>query len=343
MKNKIKYFFLIIFLFIIIFLTINTIISETSLEIVFGCLKSINFLYILICLIMLVLYFALQGVYMKTILKSLNEKISLCSGIYYSLTEFYFSCITPSSTGGQPMQLYCMTKDKIPIRKSYIVLMLNTIYFKLIILILGLFVLIFGWNYILSKSIIYMLFFFLGLVVDLLIVIFSFLILFYPQFIKKVLIILFKFVSKIGVFEKKARNFNIDDFIKRYEIEIKYIKSHTILIVFTFLLTFIQRLLLFSIIYVIYKGLGFSSYNYFDLLMIQISVQMVIEVYPLPGGAGLSEEMINSAFSAIHGLNFAAAGMLLTRTFSFYVPLLISGFTFFTVGVIRKIKNNKRC
>ena len=112
---------------------------------------------------------------MKSILKALKKKITLKRGIFYSLVEFYFSGITPSSTGGQPVQLYYMTKDKIPMRKSYITLMLNTIYFKLIILILGIIILIFKNTYILNHSIVYIIFFILGFVVDSLLVVGCFL------------------------------------------------------------------------------------------------------------------------------------------------------------------------
>ena len=59
-----------------------------------------------------------------------NKEIALKKGVFYALVEFYFSGITPSSTGGQPAELYYMTKDKIPVRTSTIALILTTIYFK---------------------------------------------------------------------------------------------------------------------------------------------------------------------------------------------------------------------
>ena len=92
---------------------------------------------------MIFIYFLCQGIYMKSILKALNHKITIVRGMFYSIVEFFFSGITPSSTGGQPIQLYYMSKDKIPMRKSYITLLLNTIYFKLILLFLGVIVLLF--------------------------------------------------------------------------------------------------------------------------------------------------------------------------------------------------------
>ena len=98
---------------------------------------------------------------------------------------------------------------------------------------------------------------------------------------------------------------------------------------------------MFSIAYVVYRSLGFGAYSYFDLLTIQISVQLAIEVMPLPGGAWLSENMIYSMFVLIFANKYADVGMLLTRTFSFYIPILISGFVVLMNILFKKRINNK--
>ena len=141
-KNLKKYLFTGGFLIFILFVTVRNSYDKESLDLICENIKNIKLYYILICFAMIFLYFLLQGIYMRVILKALNYDITLRKGIFYSMVEFYFSGITPSSTGGQPVQLYYMTKDDIPIRKSYIALMLNTIYFKLIIVILGIGVLL---------------------------------------------------------------------------------------------------------------------------------------------------------------------------------------------------------
>ena len=325
MKNKKKYVLLFFVFIIIIFFTLSSIFDHNSLDSIIKNIRKINIIYILICLSIISIYFLLQGIYMKSILKALKKKISLKKGVFYSLVEFYFSGITPSSTGGQPVQLYYMTKDKIPMRKSYITLMLNTVYFKLIILILGIIILIFKNNYIFNHSIIYVIFFILGFTVDLILVIGCFLLLFKQNFIKGILKFILKVCSKFKYLSRKTKDLNITTILKKYADELKFMKQNKKIVILNFLLTFIQRLLLFSIAYIVYRSLGFSKYNYFDLLAIQVSVQIAIEALPLPGGAGLSEKMFHDIFIVIFGIGIADVGMLLTRTFSFYIPLLISG------------------
>ena len=291
---------------------------------------------------MLLIYFLCQGIYMKLILKALNHKITITRGIFYSLVEFFFSGITPSSTGGQPAQLFYMTKDKIPMRKSYITLLLNTIYFKSILLVLGVGVLLCHSSYIINSSFIYRLFFILGISMDLAVVIFGFMLLYKTKWIKKLYLSLVYFANKLKIKKNKIDKKDVDSVLKKYKDEVVFVKSHKRLVFITFLITFIQRIILFSIIYVIYRSLGFNKLTYFDLFAIQIIVQITIESVPLPGGVGISEGMLHGLFVMIFASKMADVGMLLTRTFTFYIPLIISGLVILFEFIYRKYKSNKK-
>lgn len=278
---------------------------------------------------------------MKRILKALNHRISIVKGVFYSLVEFFFSGITPSSTGGQPLQLYYMSKDKIPIRKSYITLLLNTVYFKLILLILGVVVLLFHSSYIFNSRVIYQLFFVFGFLIDMAVVIFGLLLLFRIKWIKKICLYLIGFINKSRLTKKKIDKEDVDKVLKKYKDEVIFVKTHRMIVFYTFLITFIQRLALFSIIYVIYRALGYNELSYFDLLALQIIVQITIESVPLPGGVGISEGMMHNLFVMIFASKMADVGMLLTRTFTFYIPLIISGLIVLFVFIYRKLRKNR--
>ena len=126
--------------------------------------------------------------------------------------------------------------------------------------------------------------------------------------------------------------------MERYREEVEFIKTHVPTVIFTFIITFIQRLCLFSIIYIIYRALGFNEYNYFDLLAIQVSVQIAMESAPLPGGAGISEGMLHNLFIVIFASKLADVGMLLTRAFNFYIPLIVTGVIIFIEYLYRKLR-----
>ena len=340
MKNNKKNIIYTIILITVIIITIRTIYGENSLDIILSNLKNFRISYGLICILFLTAYFVIQGIYMKLIFRALKYRLPLKKGVFYSLVEFYFSGITPSSTGGQPMQLYYMAKDKIPIRKSYIVLVLNTIYFKTIIFILSFIVFINNLDYILTCSPIYLFFFILGFIVDLVIIVLAYFLLFKPKLIKKVLNVMLKVGNKFKFLKQRLANIEIDEVLLKYKDELNFIKNNKKTVFVTFVLTFIQRLLMFSIIYIVYRGLGFNEYNYFDILAIQIIMQTVVEAYPLPGGAGISEGILHTLFKNLHGVIFAGSLMILTRTFAFYLPLLVSGLIILIHSILKRRKTN---
>ena len=319
--SKKKILYSILFFLIIITATFYSVFSNTSLSSMIENLKYISFGYGTICIVLATLYFVFQGWYTKIIFKSLNVNISLPKGIYYSIIEFFFSGITPSSTGGQPVQIYYMAKDKIPIRKSLIVIILGTIYFKLFMVIFAIIVLLFKWDFIINQGTLFIVLFFLGLVIDSLLIIGCYLLLFHSQAIKKLLTFVYKIKTKLT--GKNDEN-KVNELIENYRKETDYINNHKKEVFVSLILTFFQRIFLFSIAFVIYKAFGFNEYSYIDLLVIQIGVQLAIEGLPLPGGTGVSEHLFNTIFISIFGASLASTGMFLTRLFSFYLPLLVS-------------------
>ena len=329
-----------ILLILIIVLTINNICSKESLILIVDKFKSIKLYYLFILFFILIMYFILHGTYINYTLKILKKKVSFIKCVFYALVEFYFSGITPSSMGGGPVQTYYMRKDNIPIRKSYINLTLNTIYFKLTILILGLLALLFKYREIFNNGFIYIFFFVVGFISDVVILIINYLLLFKPTILKAILNKLQKFISKFKILKKKIDEFNVDEIIEKYHDDINLIKRNKIKAIIAFFITFVQRTLLFSIAYVVYRALGFQELSYFDLLVVQITAQMASEILPIPGGSILSEKLIFNMFVGIFTLNLTEVGMLLTRAFSFYIPLLISGLIIFVIWLKNSFLRN---
>ena len=70
-----------------------------------------------------------------------RPKFSHCC--LFSFVGFFYSAITPSASGGQPMQVLYMRRDGIPGAVSTVVLAIVTITYKLVLVVTGLAVMIF--------------------------------------------------------------------------------------------------------------------------------------------------------------------------------------------------------
>ncbi len=319
--TKRKFIVSITFFLTILFATLYIIFSKNNIHSIIDAINSISIKYVIIGMILVILYFFMQGIYMKLLLKTLSVKISVLKGMYYSIVEFFFSAITPSSTGGQPVQLYYMTKDKISKSKSLIVLILNSIAFKLFLVVFGFIILICDKGLVFNNGNYTCLLFMLGMIVDIIIIIICYLLMFNGPLIEKIIRLFYKISNKV-----RHKNIDYEEKIKtvfsKYKNNADYIKQHRLVVFVGIIITFIQRMLMFSITFVVYIALGFKGISYFHLLLLQTFTQIAIEGLPLPGGTGALEMIITNVYISIFG-SLNVAGTLLTRTLSFYLPLLI--------------------
>jgi hypothetical protein len=144
---------------------------------------------------------------------------------------------------------------------------------------------------------------------------------FSKKLIVKIIYSFYKILNKITKKEiniqEKAKNI-----IERYCNNANYIKSHRKEMIIGTIIIFIQRILMFSITYVIYRGFGFNEISYIRILLLQVFIQITIEGLPFPGGTGAIETISNNIYITIFG-ELTVVGTLLNRTLSFYLPLMV--------------------
>lgn len=326
MKSKKNYIFSIAFFVILLVLTFYLLFSNNDINSVIQSLKNISYEYIVIGGLLVLAYLFTESIYIKIILKSLNSKIHLWQGFVYSCIEFYFSAITPSSTGGQPAQAYYMAKDDVPIAKSSVTLLLNTITFKLVLLFMGIISIIFCPELIFENSILFTIVFIFGIIINTAVILACLMLMYSKRWVKSIAMFGIKLGSKLKLIknkEAKQESFNLH--LAEYQESAKYIKEHFLVSVKVFLITIIQRMAMFSIAFVVYKAFGLTGYSYLELMVIQIAIALAVDSLPLPGGIGASEAMLLLIYNKVFGETIAVPAMLVTRGLSYYLCLILSG------------------
>ena len=109
----------------LIFLTLWVILKDQSITEILDVLNNVTMKYVYIGIACMAVYLVLEGVNIRRTLKALGEKTTYIQCIKYSLIGFFFSSITPAASGGQPMQIYYMHKDKIKVANSTLALLIN--------------------------------------------------------------------------------------------------------------------------------------------------------------------------------------------------------------------------
>ena len=104
----------IILFVVLIAITFFIIFKNYDIKQTIDMIGNANGLYVILAIISMSLYFLFESINNKCILNNLNRKISIFKALKFSIIGFFFSGITPASGGGQPMEVYYMSKDGIP-------------------------------------------------------------------------------------------------------------------------------------------------------------------------------------------------------------------------------------
>ena len=242
----------------------------------------------------------------------------------FSSVGFFFSCITPSASGGQPMQIYYMKKEKISIPVSTVILMIVTITYKLVLVVIGVGIAIFGRGF-LHKCLEGILpVFYLGLALNIFCVTFMTILVFHPLLAKAILVKGMKLLERLHLMKKKeGRLKKLEDSMDTYRNTAAYLKNNPFVIVKVIGITFIQRMALFAVTWFVYQAFGLHGTGFWEILFLQAVISVSVDMLPLPGGMGISETLFLNIFSPVFG-GLLLPGMVLSRGLGYYGELLIS-------------------
>ena len=242
----------------------------------------------------------------------------------FSSVGFFFSCITPSASGGQPMQIYYMKKEKISIPVSTVILMIVTITYKLVLVVIGVGIAIFGRGFLHKYLEGILPVFYLGLALNIFCVTFMTILVFHPLLAKAILVKGMKLLERLHLMKKKeGRLKKLEDSIDTYRNTAAYLKNNPFVIVKVIGITFIQRMALFAVTWFVYQAFGLHGTGFWEILFLQAVISVSVDMLPLPGGMGISETLFLNIFSPVFG-GLLLPGMVLSRGLGYYGELLIS-------------------
>lgn len=330
--KKIKRYFLSIGIFVILFVaTFYFIFSKYSISEFLNTLVNCNKPYIIGAFFCLFLYLFFGSIFMKSLFKAFGIKISSFQSLCYNCIEIYFSAVTPSSTGGQPVEAYYMARDKIPYRKSTVVILINTILYKSVIVLLGVAGMIVFPSLIFQNGWLFTLLMLFGLIINIVVILFFSFLIYSKTLPKKILnfgIRALSFFHLLKPEDKKKKQDSLDNVLKDYHDCAEFTKKNPKIILKSFIYIFCQRLSQFMISYFIYRAFNLSGYSLLSILFLQIAITQATDCVPFPGGVMIGETLTFQINHLIYGASLACSSMILLRGISFYVLVFISSILF---------------
>lgn len=324
----------IIFIFFVV-ITFYIIFKDNDIFQIIDIIKNVNIIFVLIAILCMFCFILSEGINISRTLKLLDCKISFCKGIKYALVGFFFSSVTPSASGGDPMQLYYMKKDDLPLGHSALAILTEFSSFQFVTIIMALISFIINYKFIENSigNIKYLLI--IGVAINSFILI----ILLLTVFSNKIIIGLVNFISKIleKLHYKKVDEFRIKCFeqIKEYKTGANLLMKNKKILFKIVLTTIIQVILYHSIPYLIYLSFGLNTANFFQFLALQSVLYISVSSIPLPGAVGVSEGGFLAIYKLLFPTSVLSSAMLLSRGISFYLFVIISGISVLCFSIKR--------
>lgn len=344
-KKNLKYVLNIAFILVIGWLTLRLLFHGEEFSDIVNDLHLADKSWLALGVVFVFLFVAGESTIIKYMLRFFDVKIPFVRCLKYSFIGFFFSCITPSASGGQPAQMYYMKKDGIKIGFSTLIMLMITIAYKAVLVLLGVFFLVFNFSFV--KLHVGKLWWLLavGFVLNIAYILGLIFIFYKPLWARKMGIKLINFLTRVKILKEKNNEKYINK-IKRicdnYMIGAEYIKSNVHTVVNIFLITIVQRIFLLAVTWIVYKAYGLSGTSFFGIVTIQTMIGIAVEMLPLPGAVGVTEGCFTYMFMGVFTEKLVRPAMLLSRGLSFYVLLVMSAAV--TLGahliVLRKDKKN---
>ena len=334
MKNKKKLFRNLILFLAIILLTFYIIFKDQSITEILKMFQNAEKKYVIIAILSMSLFFCCDALNIGTTLKMLGEKSKFFRNIRYSLIGFFFSSVTPAASGGQPMQIYYMTKYNISVANSTVAFLINLTCMQIVTISIALISVIFNYMY-LNTLLIWL--FILGIALNSSALTLLIISLYSKRMTNGLIRIFIKILTFFKVKNIEEKKEKIEKELIKYQTGATFMKQHKTIILRILLTTYVQFFFYYSISYWIYKALGMSGYNIIQISSVQAILYGTVSGIPSPGAVGVSEGGFLEIFKTIYPKEMISGAMLLSRGVNFYLFVVLSA----VVVLIHTIKEKK--
>lgn len=322
MKKSAKLIRNFILFILLIIITFAVLLKGEDISQILNILASTKIQYVLVGILCMAVYISCEAINIGRTLKTLNEKSTFIQNLKYALIGFFFSAITPAASGGQPMQVYYMHKDKIAVSNSTLALLLNLTSMQVVTIGFALISVCFNYKYLNGVLIA---FFIVGILLNL-----SALVLLLIAIVSKRLSRgIINFVEKILKFFKvrniEAKKEKLESELEKYHESTVYIKQNKKIIIQLLLTTLVQFFVYYSVTFWTYKALGMNGANILEITSMQSVLFATVSGIPSPGAVGVTEGAFTEIFRNIYPGAMMSSAILLNRGINFYFFVIFSG------------------
>lgn len=320
-KNKLNILLLLFVTIIVLYISLK----DNFYDVIQG-IKKLNIFWVIIALIFMFGYYFLRALSLHNFASKFKKEITFKEILKIVFVTQFFDGITPSSTGGQPYQLYTFNKKGIKLTECTTIVIQNFIVYQIALILLG-FIAVISNKYLnlfetvgpIKKLII------IGFIINIIVMIALFCLAFLKKLNHFILNIGINILSKIKIIKnKEEKQEKINEYIQQFHDGTILLLKDKKTFLKTILFNFVSLLLYYTIPAILIFGLGdYKSINIYYSIIASAYVMLIGSFVPIPGATGGLEYAFTQFFGVFIINPTLTLIMLLWRTTTYYIGVIV--------------------
>ena len=322
MKNRLFNILLLVVVTILVFYFTLSSDFEGIIKQVF----SLNVTFVFLAFMFMVLYWFFRSIILHKLILKFKPEHKFKKTFRLKLATQFFNAITPFASGGQPFQVYMLTKDNIGLGNSTCIIIQNFIIYQIALIFMGIAAIISNYVFHIFPSVkILKELVLLGFVVNSLVTLVLFLITFNKKINNFIVDKGIKILGKLGIIKDKEKKLiEWKEYLNNFDIGAReLLKNKTQFVLFVFLDIIALSFLYLVPLMVLYGTGDFTSFNAFESIVGTSYVMLIGSFVPIPGGTGGLEYGFTQFFGVFITGSGLMAIMLVWRFVTYYLGLFI--------------------
>lgn len=320
MKNKILTFFIILIATsLVLYFSL-----KDDFDTILDTILSINKIWLFVAFLLLFGYYFLKSIVTYSFAKEFNDKYRFKDAFKLTLKTNFFHAITPFSSGGQPYEIYSLSKNNIKISDATNISIECFIVYQIALVSLGIISIISNTIFKIITETFLKHLISIGFIINFLVIVALFWITLSKKTDKKVIEFFINLLTKIKIIKNSEKiKEKINNYLNEFNNGTKILLKNKIKFLVMIIISFFGLISLYLVPLALFYGIGNYSINGLTCVIIMSYVMLIGSFVPIPGGTGGLEYGFITFFGSVFKSKKLNAIMLLWRFITYYFGMIL--------------------
>ncbi|MBP3646203.1 MAG: flippase-like domain-containing protein [Clostridia bacterium] len=336
LQQILSFLFLLLTLGVVLWIGLN----GNDLSELMSALKRLSPGYLLLCFASWVLYVLADALAIHHFLIVQKTPVRLWQSIHAAIVGIYYCNITPGASGGQPMQMYCLSKYKVPIGVSGSAVAVKFVVFQAVLLLTGAVLWPLHGRFVAEYAGSSIWFVLLGYVVNFFSIGMVLMMAISTRAVRWVIERCICIGMRLKICkDPDASRTKWENHCQSFLSSVQQVVRRPADLVIQCLIAFIQLMSLMLVIIAVYHAFGLSGVGTTELITMGVLLYIAASYTPLPGASGAQEGGFAVMFRDIFPEAHCFVALLIWRFATYYLSVLV-GAVVTSVENIRSLRKS---